>query len=354
MSDSNYFRVFKDSTVLITGGTGTFGKAFVEASLHLGLFRKIVILSRDEFKQFHMKNSLISSFPDIAVSKRVNFLIGDVRDEPRLETAFKGVDYVINAAALKHVPVCEYNPQEAVKTNVMGTMNVCNAASRMGVQRVVHLSTDKACEPINFYGSTKQLAEKYTVHSNNFSFGTMLSAVRYGNIIGSRGSIVETILKTARETAGKKSMPITDPSMTRFWLPISEAVDMVLWTLKNMLGGEIIVPYAGSSNIVDMHRAVCSIAEVPFSYHVVGARPGEKVHEQLMARNEFDRARVTSCGKYNIIVPEDPVWDGQLPSKLCDMTKPSNRKSFTSSDEDFQLTQERLVDLVLQHIPHEV
>jgi len=294
----------KDKVILITGGTGTFGNNFVDTVLSRSLFRKIVILSRDEFKQFHMKARLETAFGRDLIEKSVQFIIGDIRDESRLETAFRGVNYVINAAALKHVPVCEYNPQEAVKTNVIGTMNVCSAASKMGVEKVIQLSTDKACEPINFYGSSKQLAEKYTIHSNNFSFGTKLSAVRYGNIIGSRGSIIETILKSVGDS---NKIGITDPEMTRFWLPVEESVQMVLWTLNNMLGGEVIVPFAGASNILDISRVLCNIIGKKFEYTITGIRPGEKIHEQLMARNEFDRAQISKCGKYTVILPESPT-----------------------------------------------
>lgn len=338
---------FNSKVVLITGGTGTFGNAFVDNALQKKLFKKIVILSRDEFKQFHMKSRLENQYGKDFVRSCVNFIIGDVRDEPRLETAFKGVNYVINAAALKHVPVCEYNPQEAVKTNVMGSMNVCEAASKMGVEKVIHLSTDKACEPINFYGSSKQLAEKYVVHSNNFSFGTKLSAVRYGNIIGSRGSIVETIL---HHVNAKDPIRITDPEMTRFWLPITSAVEMVTWTLENMLGGEVIVPFAGASDIVSMSAAVCNLVGKDFTYTIVGTRPGEKIHEQLMARNEFCRARISNCEKYSIILPEDPIWDENLISKLESLyPRQSTRKSFSSSDSDFLLNEESLQKLVRDH-----
>jgi UDP-N-acetylglucosamine 4,6-dehydratase len=333
----------KDKTVLITGGTGTFGHHFVEHALSNGMFRKIVILSRDEFKQFHMKSHLDVKHP----GHNVNFIIGDVRDESRLETAFRGVDYVINAAALKHVPVCEYNPQEAVKTNVSGTMNVCSAASKTGVKQVIHLSTDKAVEPINFYGATKQLAEKYVIHANNFSFGTKLSAVRYGNIIGSRGSIIETILKNVNS---KKPINITDIEMTRFWLPIDNAVQMVIWALQNMLGGEVVIPFAGASNILDMAEAVCTTVSKQFEYTVGGIRPGEKIHEQLIARNEFDRSLVTKCGKYTIIKPENPQWDEKLIEQLESLhTKKLNRDSFSSADKDFLLTKYQLLELIKDH-----
>lgn len=334
----------EDKVILVTGGTGTFGNNFVDTILSRKLFRKIVILSRDEFKQFHMRTRLESTFDTETVRKHVTFIIGDIRDEARLETAFRGVHYVINAAALKHVPVCEYNPQEAVKTNVMGTMNVCSAASKVGVEKVIHLSTDKACEPINFYGSSKQLAEKYIVHSNNFSFGTKLSAVRYGNIIGSRGSIVETILRSA---GNNNKINITDPEMTRFWLPVAESVEMVLWALDNMLGGEVIVPFAGSSNIIDLSSVLCEIIGKKFEYTITGTRPGEKIHEQLMARNEFDRAHISTCGKYTIILPESPTWSDTLIHSLKALhPNISKRTSFASSDKDFILNSDELTRLV--------
>lgn len=317
----------KDETILITGGTGTFGKNFIDYCLTNEIcFRKIIVLSRDENKQFHMKIDLDARFP----SNNVNFLIGDIRDCSRLETAFHNVDYVINAAALKHVPVCEYNPQEAIKTNVTGMMNICEAASRTGVKKVIQLSTDKACEPINLYGSTKQLAEKYVIHANNFSFDTKLSAVRYGNIIGSRGSIIETILNNIQL---EKPIKITDLQMTRFWLPIQTAIEMVLWTLRNMIGGEIVIPKAKSSYVVDIAESICSLYGKKFNYELVGSRSGEKIHEQLLARNEFSRANISNCEKYVIVSPENPVWDALIPTKLSRLHKnPMTLSKFSSED----------------------
>ena len=340
----NSICLLKDKKVLITGGTGTFGKHFIERALNQDMFKKIVVLSRDEFKQVNMKSYLDNKY---GKGHNVNFILGDVRDEPRLETAFRGIDYVDNAAALKHVPVCEYNPQEAVKTNINGTINVCSAASKTGIKKVVHLSTDKAVEPINFYGSTKQVAEKYVIHANNFSFGTTLSCVRYGNIIGSRGSIVETILQNVESN---KPINVTDSSMTRFWLPIDRAVDMVVWTLLNMHGGEVIIPFAGSSNLVDMVQAVCLVHEKKFDYVLSGSRPGEKIHEQLLARNEFERSLVSNCNKYVVVQPENPQWDDKLLSSLLrDYPTLLNRSSFASDDFDFLLTKDQLVELVKQH-----
>lgn len=209
---------------------------------------------------------------------------------------------------------------------------------------MVHLSTDKAVEPINFYGATKQLAEKYVVHANNFSFGTKLSAVRYGNIIGSRGSIVETIAKNVNSN---KPITITDVNMTRFWLPIDEAVHMVMWTLQNMLGGEVVIPFAGASNVLDMSEAVCDVLGRKFEYKVTGIRPGEKIHEQLLARNEFDRTLVSSCGKYTVVEPESPPWDVELTNKLRQKHADRlTRNSFSSADADFNLTKEQLVQLI--------
>ena len=341
---NDILRPLKDMKVLITGGTGTFGERFIERALQQDIFAKIVVLSRDEFKQVNMKSHL-----DVKYGKdhNVNFILGDVRDEARLETAFRGIDYVIHAAALKHVPVCEYNPQEAVKTNVNGTINVCSAASKTGVKKVVHLSTDKAVEPINFYGSTKQVAEKYVTHANNFSFGTKLAAVRYGNIVGSRGSIVETILKNI---ATNKPINVTDSSMTRFWLPIDQAVEMVEWTLLHMRGGEVVIPFAGSSNLVDMVEAVCLVSEKKFNYVLTGTRPGEKIHEQLLARNEFERSLVSQCKKYVIVQPENPQWDSRLNNLLLrDHPILLNRTSFASDDVDFLLSREQLVELVKQN-----
>jgi UDP-N-acetylglucosamine 4,6-dehydratase len=291
-------------TLLITGGTGTFGKAFVR--LFSTTYRKIIIFSRDEFKQHNMHAELVRLHGDKYVNDKFRFFLGDVRDIDRLRLAFRGVDAVVHAAALKHVPFCEYNPSEALLTNVTGTKNVCDAAIEAGVKNVVCLSTDKAVEPINFYGSTKMLAERYAIHSNVYGVGrTKLACVRYGNIVGSRGSIVEIFRNLPKD----RPFDITHPDMTRFWMHIDSAANMVDWTLKNMHGGEIVIPNIKAATVVDLARAIDPDRE----QRIVGIRSGEKMHEQLIHRREYETmfAMGPGCGMgyssgtfYNIVTPE--------------------------------------------------
>lgn len=286
--------------LLITGGTGTFGKAFLE-TVDLNQYSKIIIFSRDEYKQHQLKMHLVSKFGSQVVENKFRFFLGDVRDLDRLRLAFRGVTEIIHTAALKHVPFCEYNPSEALQTNVIGTKNVCDAAIECGVQRVVVLSTDKAVEPINFYGSTKMLAERYAVHSNVYGAGkTKIACVRYGNIIGSRGSIVEVFRNQPKE----KPFDITHIDMTRFWLPISEAVRMVRKTLEfSFLGGEIIIPKVKASSVVDLARAIDPDRPITD----VGIRPGEKLHEQLISRREGENLICPGfihMDEYMFVLPE--------------------------------------------------
>jgi UDP-N-acetylglucosamine 4,6-dehydratase/5-epimerase len=272
--------LINDKQVLVTGGTGSFGKKFTETILGRFQPRRLVILSRDELKQFEMRQRFN---PEC-----IRYFIGDVRDRDRLMRAFHGIDIVIHAAALKQVPTAEYNPFEAIKTNILGASNVIDAAIDCGVKKVVALSTDKAANPINLYGATKLCSDKLFTAANNYSGadGTRFSVVRYGNVVGSRGSVIPFFLKM-RETG---VLPITDPRMTRFWITLEQGVELVLNTLVWMQGGEIFVPKIPSMNIMDLARAVgpeCSTK-------IVGIRPGEKLHEIMVpeddARNtlEFD------------------------------------------------------------------
>ena len=298
------------NSILITGGTGTFGKTFTDFALKANLYEKIIIFSRDEFKQHHMENDLTKRFSHDLVSKKLRFFIGDVRDSKRLEIAMRNVKHVIHAAALKHVPFCEYNPDEWIKTNVNGTKNVCDAAIENNVEKIIILSTDKAVEPINFYGSSKMLAEKYAVYSNNYSKNllgsskkiTKISCVRYGNIVGSRGSIVELFHSMKDEDC----FNITDLQMTRFWMSIDKAVDMVNWSLNNCLGGEIIIPKLKASSIAAIAKAMNPKKKI----RIVGIRPGEKIHEQLFNRREYVNAY--DVGKYYAILPERNEWDTSI------------------------------------------
>jgi UDP-N-acetylglucosamine 4,6-dehydratase len=261
------FDMFSNRTILITGGTGSFGKAFARSLLNDFKPKKIIILSRDELKQYEMSQEF--------TEPEMRFFIGDVRDLGRLITAFEGVDYVIHAAALKHVPIAEYNPLECIKTNVHGAENVIHAAIATGVQKVIALSTDKAANPINLYGATKLASDKLFIAANNMvgTRHTRFSVVRYGNVVGSRGSVVPYFRKIISE--GAKSLPITDPRMTRFWITLPQGVDFVMKSLMRMHGGEIFVPRIPASKITDLASAMAP--NMP--QNIIGIRPGEKLHE---------------------------------------------------------------------------
>lgn len=281
--------MFNDKTILITGGTGSFGKNFVNFLIDNSRAKKIIILSRDEFKQHQMQKQI--------KDERLRYFIGDVRDLPRLQRAFHNVDIVVHAAALKQVPTLEYNPSEAIKTNVLGTQNVIDAAIDCGVRKVLLVSSDKAVQPINLYGATKLCGEKLFVAANSYSPNvTLFSAVRYGNVIGSRGSIIETLLECNRN--GTKTVNITDPQMTRFWLSLEQSFDLVTFALNNMEGGEIFVPKIPSMSLGDLFDAF-----VPeLKKNVIGIRPGEKMHEILITEDEA--RKTVQLDKYFIILPE--------------------------------------------------
>ena len=267
---------WEDSVVLVTGGTGSFGRKFTEIVLEKCRPRKLIIFSRDELKQFEMSQQFSEArYPSI------RYFIGDVRDVDRLRRAMQGVDAVIHAAALKQVPACEYNPMEAILTNVIGAKNVIDAALDTGVKKVLALSTDKAVSPANLYGATKLCAEKLFVQSNAYAGGkgTRFACVRYGNVVGSRGSVVPLFLKQHRESG---EITVTDKRMTRFWITLDQGVDFVLNCLERMTGGEVFVPKIPSMNIMDLARAVAPDAAV----REVGIRPGEKLHEVLISEDE--------------------------------------------------------------------
>ncbi|MBP1993973.1 UDP-N-acetylglucosamine 4,6-dehydratase (inverting) [Paenibacillus eucommiae] len=283
--------------VLITGGTGSFGKKFVEHMLQTDV-RKLIIFSRDELKQYEMSQEYKDS--------RLRFFIGDVRDLDRLNRAFDGVDVVIHAAALKHVIACEYNPFEAVKTNILGAQNVIEAAINQGVRRVIALSTDKAANPVNLYGATKLASDKLFVAANSYSGtkDTRFAVVRYGNVVGSRGSVIPFFHK--QKKTGR--LPITDERMTRFWITLDQGVQFVKESLKRMKGGEIFVPKIPTVKIVDL--AYTMAPECIFEY--IGIRPGEKLHEFMIT--EDDARRTVEFDTYYVIQPEFPWWlDGEEP-----------------------------------------
>ena len=268
--------VLEKASILVTGGTGSFGKAFISYALENLNPRRVAVLSRDELKQSEMR----AAYPD----ERMRWFLGDIRDRDRLTRAFHGVDYVVHAAALKQVDTAEYNPIEYVKTNVMGSQNVIDAAIDAGVKRVVALSTDKASSPINLYGATKLTADKLFIAANNLTqgFGTSLSVVRYGNVMGSRGSVIPLFTRLAREG---KPLPITDPRMTRFWITLPQAVQFVVASFDQMKGGELYVPRIPSMHIMDLVEAVAPGAQIT----EIGIRPGEKLHEEMISADDSYR-----------------------------------------------------------------
>jgi UDP-N-acetylglucosamine 4,6-dehydratase len=280
-------------SILVTGATGSFGNRFVARILKDHKPKKVVVFSRDELKQSQM----VERFPNA----NIRFLLGDIRDAQRLQRAFQGIDVVIHAAALKQVPALEYNPFEAVQTNVIGAENIINAAIDAGVERVVALSTDKAVNPVNLYGATKLCMEKLFVAGNSYAAGkkTRFSAVRYGNVVGSRGSVVPLFLDK-RKTG---ELPVTDDRMTRFWITLDQGVDTVLFALKNMHGGEIFVPKIPSMKITDLAKAIAPKCKLK----IVGIRPGEKLHETMLTEEES--ARSSDAGAYYVIKPLFPWWD---------------------------------------------
>lgn len=287
--------MFKGKSILVTGGTGSFGKMFIKTILNdYPEVERIVVFSRDEYKQFVMQN--MPEFKEH--SDKLRFFIGDVRDKERLYRAFEGIDIVVHAAALKQVPACEYNPFEAVKTNIMGAQNVIDAAIDKGVKRIVALSTDKACAPINLYGATKLCSDKLFIAGNAYvgMKETRFSVVRYGNVAGSRGSVIPFFKKLVDE--GVKELPITDMKMTRFWLKLEQAVEMVLEAIQNMQGGELYVKKIPSMKMPDLANAVAPSLAIK----EVGIRPGEKVHEQMITKE--DARNTLEFDEYYIILPE--------------------------------------------------
>jgi len=279
-----------DQSILITGGTGSFGKAFVKSVLnHCPKIKRLVVYSRDELKQFEMQQE----FPQEKYPA-LRFFIGDVRDPSRLARAMEGIDTVVHAAALKQVPAAEYNPFEFIKTNVIGAQNVIEACLDKGVRRVVALSTDKAAAPINLYGATKLCSDKLFIAANNFRGDRDLrfSVVRYGNVMGSRGSVIPYFISKAKMGV----LPITDPAMTRFNISLEEGVDMVLWALENAIGGEVLVPKIPSYRIADVAEAIGPNCRK----EIVGIRPGEKLHEEMITSN--DSPNTIDLGDYYSIL----------------------------------------------------
>ena len=289
-------------SVLVTGGTGSFGRKFVKSLLESSPPRRMVVYSRDEQKQHEMANEA----PYVDFPESMRFFIGDVRDQARLELAMRDIEIVVHAAALKHVPIAEYNPFECIHTNVLGAENVVQAALRAGVERVVALSTDKAASPINLYGASKLASDKIFVAANSLSgsVGTRFSVVRYGNVIGSRGSVVPLFLRLIAEKADH--LPITDIRMTRFWITLQQGVNFVLSCLDLMAGGEIFIPKIPSMKITDLASAIGP--DLP--QHEIGIRPGEKLHEVMITEDDA-RNTIELADRY-VIKPAFPFWSSDF------------------------------------------
>ncbi len=290
--------MLENKSVLVTGGTGSFGRRFVATVLQRYKPARLIVFSRDELKQYQMQRQ----FPESAYPC-MRYFIGDVRDRERLDMAMRGVDFAVHAAALKQVPAAEYNPFECVKTNIHGAENVVNAAIRNGVHRVIALSSDKAANPINLYGATKLASDKIFIAANNLSghTETRFAVVRYGNVIGSRGSVVP--FWRSLIDSGETALPVTDPRMTRFWITLQQGVDFVLSNLARMIGGEIFVPKLPSVNIVDLAQAMLPDCEV----RTVGIRPGEKLHEVMVPRD--DARNTLEFEHMYVIEPNFQFWN---------------------------------------------
>lgn len=318
--------MLENKTVLVTGGTGSFGKKFIKKALEENV-KKVIVFSRDELKQYEMKQE----FKD----ERIRFFIGDVRDKERLNRAFDGVDIVIHAAAMKHVDACEYNPFEAIKTNIHGAQNIIEAAIDRGVEKVIALSTDKACSPVNLYGATKLASDKLFVAANSYvgDKKTRFAVVRYGNVVGSRGSVVP-FFKNIRHTG---VIPITDERMTRFWITLDQGVQFVLDNLERMQGGEIFIPKIPSMKVTDLAKAIAPECEI----EIVGIRPGEKLHEAMIM--EDDARHTVEFDDYYVIQPEFTWWKKE---KHLEGKTLADGFAYTSDSNTEWLTIEQLKELV--------
>jgi UDP-N-acetylglucosamine 4,6-dehydratase len=330
--------MLNDKSILITGGTGSFGKAFVRTVLnrYLGI-KRLVVYSRDELKQFEMAQSFS---PDEYPGLR--YFIGDIRDEARLRRALEGIDIVIHAAALKQVPAAEYNPFECIKTNVLGAQNLIEACLDSNVRRVVALSTDKAAAPINLYGATKLCSDKLFIAANNIKGhrDIRFSVVRYGNVMGSRGSVIPFFLQ--KRSTGV--LPITDPAMTRFNISLQEGVDMVLWSIENAWGGEVLVPKIPSYRVTDVATAVDPKCE----QRIVGVRPGEKIHEEMITAS--DSFNTVDLGAYYAILPSGGQYSLE---KYCESTNGGRVTpgfSYDSGTNTDFLSVDQLQQLIRQHV----
>jgi len=320
---------FSGKAILITGGTGSLGKALTRILLQNTSVRKIAIFSRDELKQHDMKSEFDND-------PRLRWLLGDIRDSSRLEIAFHGIDFVIHAAALKQVDTGEYNPMEFIKTNILGSQNVIDASIKSQVSKVLALSTDKASSPINLYGATKLTADKLFVAANNYSqgFGTSLCVVRYGNVMGSRGSVIPVFQKLA---ASGQPITITDTRMTRFWISLDAAANFVLESLTLMEGGELYVPRIPSMRIIDLAETVAPNSPII----EVGIRPGEKLHEEMISKEDIRRTRILSENRL-VVLPVITEWD----YKDTIGQEMLNEAAYSSDTNDLWMTKEQLGELI--------
>lgn len=337
---SNYFDLNVDlagKSLLITGGTGSFGKRFVKTVLDRYHPRRLIVFSRDELKQYEMAHELNDERAHC-----LRYFIGDVRDRQRLEMAMRDVDYVIHAAALKHVPAAEYNPGECIRTNVLGAENVVQAAIACGVRKVIALSTDKAANPVNLYGASKLAADKIFVAANNLSgrVGTRFAVVRYGNVVGSRGSVIPLFQKLHRE--GAESLPITDARMTRFWITLQQGVDFVLSCIQTARGGELFVPKIPSMRMTDLAARLAP--GIPI--RIVGIRPGEKLHEVLITAEEA-RSAVELDDRY-IIRPALQFWRDDDSGAIEREGKPVDEDFVFSSDRNSTWINAEALDRMLE------
>lgn len=327
--------MFKNKTILITGGTGSFGKAFIEEILLNHKPKKVIVFSRDEYKQ----NLLSKIYPPSKYP--IRFFIGDIRDKERLDRAFEGVDIIVHAAALKQVPLCEYNPIEAVKTNIIGAQNIINSAIDKGVKKVIAISTDKAVNPINLYGATKLVMEKLFISGNAYvgKKKTLFSVVRYGNVIGSRGSVVEYFLNLKKE--GIKEFPITDIRMTRFWITLKQAVNFVIEAINEAVGGEVFVPKIPSMRLIDLIKAIDSECKIK----IIGIRPGEKIHETLISEDE---ARNTYFLSDKFVILPQFEWKDQKLKKYKKYKKVEEGFIYRSDKNDKILSIPELRNILIQ------
>ncbi len=330
--------MLSNKSILITGGTGSLGKELTKTILSKWPdVKKLIIYSRDEQKQFQMEQEFpVSKYP------AVRYFIGDVRDLERLKRALTGVDYVIHAAAMKHVHIAEYNPDECVKTNVGGAENLIKAALETNVKKVVALSTDKACAPINLYGATKLTSDKLFIAANNIKGfkDIKFSVVRYGNVMGSNGSVIPFFINKKKEGV----LPITDPNMTRFNISLAGGVDMVLHALEHAWGGELYVPKIPSYKIMDVAEAIGPECE----HRVSGIRPGEKIHEEMITSS--DSFTTYDLGKYYVILPQEPIWDLQEFIKQFNAKHVPEGFNYTSGENTEWETVESLRKLIKEHV----